>query len=651
MVEFGSVQTDYVRAAKRLGIHTGYLVFSWDNLTNKGLVHELPELVLVWNESQAREAVEVQGIPRERVAVTGAPGFDRWFDQEPSRSRERFCADVGLSVDRPIVLYVCSSRFVARDEVAFARRWIRALREHGGALADAGLLIRPHPRNAAQWGTVKLDEPQTSIWPRLGEEPVDERSRENYFDSIYFSSAVVGINTSAQIESAIVDRPVLTVLADDFRETQQKTLHFEHLITDDYGPVLVDVSLEAHAKRLEHSLVEHSRNDRNERFVRHFVRPLGLDVPATPVVVEEIERLEAGPRPIPEIASPRAWAVRSALKPVVAHRIRRADRLRSGRDARDELDSIVRRLQRGEVDVPVVAGPWLGDEVGELLYWIPFLQWCEAATVGLTDHLAVACRARNTAWYGELGVRLLEAELLEPAVTGGVSARENRLWKNAAALVGADTSRSIRAELVRSRLPELAKRHPSDRFSRRLLDFRPLKVPALPSGLELPASFLVAHMAYGEMFPDSDPNAKLAGTVVAAVAERHPLVLLDPPSSISAEVDLLVARHGVRCVDTAGDREAAAAVIGRGWGFLGSYGPLPHAAALLGRPAIGFFAGSSVSDSDLRIASAFLGRPPFGDFRGIEVGGSVQQLVGETLAFFDGAVGGDVGLVAPGLHA
>ena len=58
-----SVQADYVRAANRLGLHSAYPVFSWDNLTNKGLVHEIPEVVLVWNESQAREAEELQRHP------------------------------------------------------------------------------------------------------------------------------------------------------------------------------------------------------------------------------------------------------------------------------------------------------------------------------------------------------------------------------------------------------------------------------------------------------------------------------------------------------------------------------------------------------------------------------------------------------------
>ena len=66
----------------------------------------------------------MQGIPGDQVRVLGAWSYDHWFDWQPSGSREEFCARVGLRADRPLILYVCSSGFVARDEVAFVRRWL-----------------------------------------------------------------------------------------------------------------------------------------------------------------------------------------------------------------------------------------------------------------------------------------------------------------------------------------------------------------------------------------------------------------------------------------------------------------------------------------------------------------------------------------------
>ena len=467
-----SVQADYVRAANRLGLHSAYPVFSWDNLTNKGLVHEIPGVVLVWNEIQAREAVELQDIPRERVRVLGAWSYDHWFDWRPSTSREEFCARVGLRADRPFVLYVCSSGFVARDEVVFVRRWLAALRDRGN---DAGVIVRPHPRNAAQWAGVTLDDPQATVWPKLGEEPLESESRKHYFDSIYHSSAVVGINTSAQIESAVVGRPVHTVLADEFRETQQGTLHFQYLKE---GHLHVGRTLEEHLDQLEESLRGREDDGRNERFLRTFVRPRGLDVAATPLYVETLEELGTQPRREPARAP--APLLRRALGPVAAAAGKRAAaRKRPERDAFDELRAVLRKVKRGEGEV--IAGPWLGSEVEELLYWIPFLRWAQTATFGLRDRLAVVARASSAAWYEGIGARHADAADWEDEAT-------------------------IEPELIEKLRDELAAGDPKAPFSRRRLEFPTLQAAAAayvgPWGVEAVLALLDGRPAIVHTPPD-----------------------------------------------------------------------------------------------------------------------------------------------------
>jgi hypothetical protein len=467
-----SVQADYVRAANRLGLHSAYPVFSWDNLTNKGLVHEVPEVVLVWNASQANEAEELQDIPRDRVRVLGAWSYDHWFDWRPSTSRDEFCGRVGLRVDRPIVLYVCSSGFVARDEVAFVRRWLGALRAHGN---DAGVVVRPHPRNAAQWAGVELDDPQAVIWPKLGEEPLESESRKNYFDSIYHSAAVVGINTSAQIESAVVGRPVHTVLADEFRETQQGTLHFRYLKE---GHLFVGRTLDEHLDQLEESLGGREDDGRNERFLRAFVRPHGLDVAATPLYVETLEGLGSAPRPRPEPGQ--APLLRHALSPLAASARKRASaRKQPRRDDFDALRAALRKLKRGEDEV--VAGPWLGSEIEELLYWIPFLRWAQTATFGLRDRLTVVTRASSASWYAGIGATHADAAEFEGRPT-------------------------IPAKLIEELRDELAVGDPSAPFSRRRLEFPPSPAGADayngPWGVEAVLAMLEGRTAVVDTPPD-----------------------------------------------------------------------------------------------------------------------------------------------------
>jgi hypothetical protein len=407
------VQVDFVRAANRLGIHTAYPVFSWDNLSNKGLVHEAPELVLVWNEIQADEAVKLQSLPRERVRVLGAWSYDHWFDWEPSRTRENFCRVVGLLADKPIVLYVCSSSFVAPQEVPFVRRWIGELRRRGGALSEAGVIVRPHPRNSREWHGVTLDDPQAVVWPPHGQEPFEVVSRRNYYDSIYHSAAVVGINTSAQIESAIVGRPVHTVLADDFRETQQGTIHFQYLKADEFGHLHVGRTMEEHLDQLEESVRGGgSDHGRNKKFLRTFVRPLGLDVEATPLYVETLEELAVRPRTTRERAPALAPLARLALRPLAKREVRKAEELRKRRAGRptDDVKIALRRMRREYAGTQVFAGPWTGSELDELLRWVPFLRWVQTSSYGLRDRLTVVVRPGSEPWYADIGGRRVVGE-------------------------------------------------------------------------------------------------------------------------------------------------------------------------------------------------------------------------------------------------
>jgi hypothetical protein len=285
-------QVELLRAAHRLGIPTGLLVHSWDNLTTKGLIHEIPDMVAVWNEDQVTEAVQMHGVPRERMAVTGAPTYDQWFGWSPSTEHAEFCRRVGLDSDKPYLLYLGSSYFIAPKEGNYIASWLTQLREHP-VLRDVGVLIRPHPVATKHW--IGFDERRWEnvvIYPRAGADPVSPHAKAEYFDSIYHSAAVVGVNTSALIETAIVGRSVHTLLVPRYRNTQQGTLHFRYLSRENGGPLVVTPTFEEHFAGLARAVTGDAEGDEVVRtFVRRFVRPLGDDVSATGALADAIERL------------------------------------------------------------------------------------------------------------------------------------------------------------------------------------------------------------------------------------------------------------------------------------------------------------------------------------------------------------------------
>jgi hypothetical protein len=246
------------------------------------------------------EAVTLHGVPAERVVVTGAQPFDHWFDWKPSLTREQFLLDVGLPVDKPYILYLCSSRFIAPDEVSFVRKWLTHLRHSGPpALRDAGVVVRPHPQHADQWDGVNLSDElaPVRIWPRAAAAPADPGSRADYFDSIHYSAAVVGINTSAQLEAGILDRPVFTICAPEFAHAQGGTLHFHHLVQPDGGPVITAATLEEHVAQIAPAIAGQWRaTAAHHEFIRSFIRPRGLDRPVVPVFALAIDELRQLPR-------------------------------------------------------------------------------------------------------------------------------------------------------------------------------------------------------------------------------------------------------------------------------------------------------------------------------------------------------------------
>ena len=308
LVHFGSAQADLVASAKRQRIPVGMLLFSWDNLSTKGRLHRTPDWMFVWNERQRAEAAELHGFPEDRVVVVGAPRFDSFFSLRQLMTAEQFLEPLGLDPSAPTLLYVCSSPFVSAGELAFVHKWLGALRASPGKARTANVIVRPHPDIALLGPDVPVEQfrwPAAKGMQGLVSRPFDDaravvmrtsdRAMQGLHECILHSAAVVGLNTSAELEAAIVGRPVYTVLAGDAdADGQSSTLHFHYLLEREGGFVRAANGLEAHVAQLDAELAAPSDPAAIRRFVGDFLRPHGIDWPVSPLLAEELERTFAG---------------------------------------------------------------------------------------------------------------------------------------------------------------------------------------------------------------------------------------------------------------------------------------------------------------------------------------------------------------------
>lgn len=306
-------QIDHLRAARALGRRTGVCVFSWDHLSSKALLRNVPDRVLLWNDTQRREAIEWHDVPAERIVVTGAQCYDQWFDRQPSRDRATFCRAVGLPADRPVLLYICSVMTPNPYESQFVLRWLEEVRRSADrTLREAAILVRPHPERMDEWHGVSLD--QFGDVALFGRNPVSPDAQADYFDSLYYSHAVVGLVTSGFLEAAVVGRPVHSVLLPELQMYQEGVQHFRYLMEVEGGLLKVTRTFPDHLAELASALAQPvQRDQQNVRFMRAFVRPRGLHVPATPAFVDAVEALAAA-TPLPAEVLP-AW--HRAAQPLV----------------------------------------------------------------------------------------------------------------------------------------------------------------------------------------------------------------------------------------------------------------------------------------------------------------------------------------------
>ena len=107
--------------------------------------------------------------------------------------------------------------------------------------------------------------------------PIDAVAKDDYFDSLYHSAAVIGLVTSAFLEAAIVGRPVLTFTLPEYRIHQEAMIHFQYLMTVEGGLLHTAADIDAHLEQLAAAVAAGQvREDRNRRFISAFVRPQGI---------------------------------------------------------------------------------------------------------------------------------------------------------------------------------------------------------------------------------------------------------------------------------------------------------------------------------------------------------------------------------------
>ena len=225
--------------------------------------------------------------------------------------------------------------------------------------------------------------------------------------------------------------------------------------------------------------------------------------------------------------------------------LRRRARLRKRLAEQAELDRIEAQVEREIEDIvargrTLVVGPWLSEVGFETLYWIPFLHWMTAAFRLEPDRLVAVSRGGVAGWYRDLASRYVEIwDDMDPVEFGrrnaerGVtkqyepSALDAAILDSVAARLGTRDFDVVHPGLMYRLFTLYWSGKRAMGFVDAHLRFTRMAAPPMIDPAQLPPQYIAVKFYAARSLPDSPEMRAQLRAMVAALAARLPVVLLD----------------------------------------------------------------------------------------------------------------------------
>jgi len=288
-LRYSSADLEYLKAAVQLKIPTILPMTSWDNITAKGLYHIWPDRFLLWNFVQVEQIFEHQGVSSERVRIIGATTMDQWCPSPLPTSRRNFCQTHNLRQEDPIISYFGGSSLATwGDESHFVDELRKVLDRSGDErLRKTQIIVRPHPRYYQKYEKIVLRD--VHIVPQGKFAWNQKEFSQIFYDTIYHSAAIVGVNTSAMLDVIVIDRPVISILEKQHDHTQADTYHFPELIKS--GAIYLKKLDEIEGTLIDIFDERNGLQEKRKQFVADHLMPRGLGISVGEIIADEIEQL------------------------------------------------------------------------------------------------------------------------------------------------------------------------------------------------------------------------------------------------------------------------------------------------------------------------------------------------------------------------
>ncbi len=225
----GDSDIDLIREAKKNGIPVIGMVRSWDNLTTRGVIREVPDRIAVWNEVIKEECRVYNHIPARDVVVVGIPHYDKYLNTRTD-SRAEFFRSAGLDPGKKTILFVAVAdmflhkQFSGRHE-EYNRRILELLRRLDPrifqVLVRFPLIGEVDLGNFVPPANMAFDRPAKLF----GKGELNSEADRHLINSLAHSDVVLPGPSTIAVDALLFKKPVILIGFGGIR----KFLDLEHL--------------------------------------------------------------------------------------------------------------------------------------------------------------------------------------------------------------------------------------------------------------------------------------------------------------------------------------------------------------------------------------------------------------------------------------
>ena len=320
-----------------------------------------------------------------------------------------------------------------------------------------------------------------------------------------------------------------------------------------------------------------------------------------------------------------ARRLRALRKPLVRWRYR-ARRVHEQWSTYREEWRVEREIERVvSGTAPIIMGPWLSEVGYEVLYWVPFVRWVKAAFRIDPERLFVVSRGGVGSWYAditsnyadifdEIGLAEFSARNTDRSDREGTNKQfgmsdlDRMLVDRIRIRIGSGDVRVLHPSLMYKLFKSFWSGHRPLGFLDSHTRHARLVPPAFDlRALALPEEYVAVKFYAARSLPDTLANRVLLRTLVEAIAERWPVVLLDTGLDLDDHADYTF-QHGGRIVtartymDARTNLGVQTQIIAGSRAFVGTCGSLAWLAPMLGVDSTAVFTDARFLHSHLHAA-------------------------------------------------